>query len=125
MFGSSKKVVAKAESMGTNVDILLGKTSNLQGTLKASGVARMDGMFEGTVEVEGDLIVGPNAFLKAEIKADNITVAGNIQGNLLSGNKVELLVTAKVIGDITAKTIMIEEGAKFSGRAQWIEETGE
>ena len=122
MFGSTKKIASKVDNLATNVDIVLGKTSNLQGTLKGSGVARMDGTFEGNVDVEGDLFVGTNADLVAEIKVQNITVSGKITGNIVAQNKVELLSTAKVTGDIVAKNIVIEEGARFTGRSQSLED---
>ena len=125
MFGSTKKIASKVDNLATNVDIVLGKTSNLQGTLKGSGVARMDGVFEGNVDVEGDLFVGTNANLIAEIKVQNITVSGKITGNIVAQNKVELLSTAKVIGDIVSKSIVIEEGARFTGRSQSLDDLAE
>lgn len=117
MFGSSKKVVAKVENFANNVDIILGKTASLKGALVGTGVARVDGVFEGTISMDGDLFVGPNANITAEIVVVNATVSGNIKGNIQATGKVELLSTARVVGDISAKTIMIEEGACFKGQS--------
>lgn len=125
MFGSTKKIASKVDNLSTNVDIVLGKTSSMHGTLKGSGIARMDGVFEGNVDVEGDLFVGTNANLIAEIKVQNITVSGKITGNIVAQNKVELLSTAKVIGDIVSKSIVIEEGARFTGRSQSLDDLAE
>lgn len=119
MFSKGKqKAVTAVSSLATNVDIILGKTSNLKGELNGVGVARVDGKFEGVVTVDGDLMVGPDGFLTAEVRVTNATISGKIKGNIYAEGKVELLATAIIIGDIVAKSIIIEEGARFNGRSQ-------
>ena len=119
MFSKGKqKAVTAVSNLATNVDIILGKTSNLKGELNGVGVARIDGRFEGNVNVDGDLMVGPDGLLTAEIRVTNATVSGKIKGNIYAQGKVELLSTAFIIGDISAKSIIIEEGAVFNGRSQ-------
>lgn len=119
MFSSSKKkAVAAVNNLATNVDIILGKTSSMKGELNGVGVSRVDGKFEGIVNIDGDLLIGPDGNLIAEIKVINATVSGRIKGNIYAEGKVELLSTAIVVGDISAKSIIIEEGAMFNGRSQ-------
>lgn len=119
MFSSSKKkAVAAVNNLATNVDIILGKTSSMKGELNGVGVSRVDGKFEGIVNIDGDLLVGPDGNLMAEIKVINATVSGRIKGNIYAEGKVELLASAIVVGDISAKSIIIEEGARFNGRSQ-------
>lgn len=57
-------------------------------------------------------------FLTAEVRVTNATISGKIKGNIYAEGKVELLATAIIIGDIVAKSIIIEEGARFNGRSQ-------
>lgn len=122
MFSSSKKKAAAAvNNLASNVDIILGKTSVMKGELNGVGVSRMDGKFEGTVIVDGDLLVGPDGNLVAEIKVINATISGRVKGNVYAQGKVELLASAIVAGDIIAKAIIIEEGARFNGRSQIID----
>lgn len=121
MFSRSKqKAVTAVNNLATNVDIILGKTSSLKGELNGVGIARVDGKFEGLVNVDGDLMVGPDGFLTAEIRVTNATISGKVKGNIYATGKVELLASAVIIGDIAAKSIIIEEGARFNGRSQII-----
>lgn len=119
MFSKGKqKAVTAVNSLATNVDIILGKTSSLKGELNGIGVARVDGKFEGIVTVDGDLMVGPDGFLTADLRVTNATISGKVKGNIYAQGKVELLASAVIVGDISAKSIIIEEGAKFNGRSQ-------
>lgn len=121
MFSRSKqKAVTAVNNLATNVDIILGKTSSLKGELNGVGIARVDGKFEGLVNVDGGLMVGPDGFLTAEIRVTNATISGKVKGNIYATGKVELLASAVIIGDIAAKSIIIEEGARFNGRSQII-----
>lgn len=122
MFSTSKKKVTDTiNNMSTNVDIVLGKTSNVKGELSGLGIVRLDGNFEGVINIEGELIVGTNANIIADIKTGNATISGKVRGNIYTQGKVELLAPAIVIGDISAKSIIVEEGARFSGRSQILE----
>ena len=59
--------------------------------------------------------MGENAKIDADIDAKNISIAGAVRGNV-TGNKVQLLRSARVWGDITATTITTEEGAFIEGK---------
>lgn len=96
-------------------ETVLGSSSVLEGKLKTQGNIRLDGVFTGTLEISGNVLVGENAKIDADIDAKNISIAGAVRGNV-SGNKVQLLRSARVWGDITATTITTEEGAFIEGK---------
>jgi cytoskeletal protein CcmA (bactofilin family) len=96
-------------------ETVLGSSSVLEGKLKSDGNIRLDGIFKGTLEISGNVLVGENAKIDADIDAKNISIAGAVRGNV-SGNKVQLLRSARVWGDITATTITTEEGAFIEGK---------
>ncbi len=96
-------------------ETVLGSSSVLDGKLKSDGNIRLDGIFNGTLEISGNILVGENAKIDADIDAKNISIAGAVRGNV-SGNKVQLLRSARVWGDITATTITTEEGAFIEGK---------
>jgi cytoskeletal protein CcmA (bactofilin family) len=96
-------------------ETVLGASSVLEGKLKSDGNIRLDGIFTGTLEITGNVLVGENAKIDADIDAKNISIAGAVRGNV-SGNKVQLLRSARVWGDITATTITTEEGAFIEGK---------
>ena len=72
-------------------------------------------MFNGTLEITGNVLVGETAKIEADLHAQNISIAGMVRGNV-SGNKVQLLRTARVWGDITAAILTTEEGAFIDGK---------
>lgn len=77
----------------------------------------VDGKIEGEIHSTGNLTVGENARLKAEIKTGMVVVYGKVHGNLTAVDRVELKSSAEVVGDIKAKTLTIEAGAIFVGKS--------
>lgn len=100
-------------------ETVLGANSTLYGDLKCQANVRLDGTFEGTLEIEGNVLVGETAKITADINAKNVAIAGAVRGNV-SGKKVQLLRTGRVWGDITATAIATEEGAFIDGKITMI-----
>ncbi|MBI5957479.1 MAG: polymer-forming cytoskeletal protein [Chloroflexi bacterium] len=100
-------------------ETVLGAGSVLKGDLKCQGNIRMDGTFEGTLQIEGNVLVGEAAKITADISAKSVSIAGAVRGNV-SGKKVQLLRTARVWGDITSSAISTEEGAFIDGKISMI-----
>jgi cytoskeletal protein CcmA (bactofilin family) len=96
-------------------ETVLGVSCTLKGALRSQGDVRLDGTFEGTLEIDGNVLVGETAKITADINAKNISIAGAVRGNV-SGNKVQLLRTGRVWGDISATAIATEEGAFIDGK---------
>lgn len=96
-------------------DTVLGATSKLDGKLHSEGNVRLDGEFSGTLEIKGNVLVGETAKINADIEARNISIAGAVRGNV-TGNKVQLLRTGRIWGDITANALTTEEGAFIDGK---------
>jgi len=100
-------------------ETVLGVTATLRGDLKSQANVRLDGTFEGTLQIDGNVLVGEKAKITADIHAKNVSIAGAVRGNV-SGKRVELLRTARVWGDITAAAIATEEGAFIDGKISMI-----
>jgi cytoskeletal protein CcmA (bactofilin family) len=96
-------------------ETILGENATLKGELRSQGNTRLDGTFEGTLEIDGNVLVGETGKITADINAKNVSIAGAVRGNV-SGKKVQLLRTARVWGDITAAAISTEEGAFIDGK---------
>lgn len=111
MFGSK----STAQSTVEQVETVVGKGTYLKGVINAKGSIRIDGQLEGEIETEGDIVVGPTGLLTANIKARKATLAGAVTGNINVTDKLELLPTAKLIGDVNVGSIIIGEGAIFQG----------
>jgi cytoskeletal protein CcmA (bactofilin family) len=99
------------------VDTLIGKECNIKGTLEAPGGAvRIDGYFEGDMQVGGDLIVGETGNIVGNIVAKNVLIAGQVKGTIESRGKLELAATAKVLADTKMLFLVVEDGAFLQGQ---------
>ncbi len=96
------------------VETVVGPTTNFKGTIQNDGGLRVDGVLEGAVETGGNLIVGEEAKVMADIVAYNVSVAGSVKGNV-KANRVEILSTGRVWGNITVKSFLVDEGGFVRG----------
>ena len=96
-------------------DTVVGSNTSFEGSFVSSGNVRMDGQFAGSLEISGNILVGESADIHADINARNISIAGTVRGNV-SGNKVQLLRTGRIWGDISAAALTTEEGAFIEGK---------
>lgn len=96
---------------------VLSSDVEIKGTVKFQHDLIVDGKIEGDIQSAGNLTVGENARLKAEIKTGTIVIYGKVHGNMTATDRVELKSSAEVIGDIKAKILTIEAGAIFVGKS--------
>lgn len=98
------------------ITTIIGKGAECNGDFAAEGSVRIDGCVNGNVTVTGTLIVGAAGTVNGDISAAAAVIGGEVDGNITAPERVELTVTAKVIGDITTGTIVIDEKAIFQGK---------
>ena len=96
-------------------DTVIGSNTQFDGAFVSSGNVRMDGKFSGSLQVSGNILVGESASVEADINARNVSIAGTVRGNV-TGNKVQLLRTGRIWGDISASALTTEEGAFIDGK---------
>ena len=99
---------------------MLSKEVKLEGEIQGSENLQVDGRFKGTIKLAGDLYVGPTGIVDADIEADNVIVHGQINGNVLARKQLQIQSSGKLVGDCTAQSIDIKEGALFEGRSKMI-----
>jgi cytoskeletal protein CcmA (bactofilin family) len=97
------------------VQSVLGPGIHYQGTLKGLGGVRIEGAFDGTIALNGPLVIGEGAKVSAEIQASAVSVAGSVRGNITAG-KVEIRATGRVWGDLVTAAFATEEGAFLRGQ---------
>ena len=99
-----------------DVDTVLAEDIDFSGTMKFKNSLMIKGKFEGQIDADGHLILGPDAIVKATIKAGIVTNYGKIIGNVESIKKLELLKGAELNGDVKTPDLIIESGCKFNGK---------
>ncbi len=115
----------KKEAPIVRINSILGPGSKLQGDFTAEGSARVDGTLWGNVKVTGTLIVGATGKICGNVEAEAVIVGGEVQGNIVAPQMVELTEKAKVTGDVTTMDIEIDEQAVLVGKCIVYEETAD
>jgi cytoskeletal protein CcmA (bactofilin family) len=96
----------------------LGKNTEWEGELISHGTIRIDGNFNGKVESKGTLIVGEEGFIDADIHVSYIIIRGEVHGNIVSDQRVDIHNPGKVFGNIQAPAIMIDKGVILEGKTR-------
>jgi cytoskeletal protein CcmA (bactofilin family) len=100
------------------INAFLGKDTEFEGKLSFKGAVRIDGHFTGEIFTEGTLIVGELAVIESNIHVSHIIISGEIRGNIIADNRIEIHAPGKVFGNIQAPTVVIEEGVIFEGNCR-------
>ena len=101
------------------MNTIIGKDTKVEGAMKVSQSLRIDGFFKGKLSASDTLIVGSTGELsEVTINVKNAIIGGKIKGNIVASSKVTLESSSRLDGDLTAKLLVIEEGALFSGNCR-------
>jgi cytoskeletal protein CcmA (bactofilin family) len=112
----ARKGVRRMAEQGGEVTII-GAGAKLEGTVVSAGSLRVDGQVKGQINADGDVMLAPHSQVDADIKAQNVSVAGRFKGNLQVKGRAELNRGGRVDGTITSKTLVVEEGGIFQGQS--------
>ena len=85
-------------------------------------MVQIEGTVEGEVNLKGYVIVTPTGRVKGPVEADVIRVAGQVEGNLVSHDHVQLERTGTINGDVTTVSFVIENGGRLNGRTTMVPE---
>jgi len=94
---------------------ILGADANFKGELSFDKAVRIDGNFEGQIRSKGSLTISEGAKVVANVEAGSVKLEGECKGNLFASEKLQLMSTAKMEGDIRATRLEIADGAIFIG----------
>lgn len=87
----------------------------IDGTISGSETVVIEGTVRGKVDLKGDLRIGTQSKVEATVHAKNVIIEGKLVGDVSADDRVELVMTAVVDGNIKAPKIIVAEGAKFRG----------
>jgi cytoskeletal protein CcmA (bactofilin family) len=98
----------------------LGKETNFNGVLRFKESLKIDGTFEGEIESPGFLYIENGATVKANINVGSVVVGGVVRGNIEASERLEMLTTGKVFGNIRTAKLNIADGVVFEGKCEMI-----
>ena len=94
----------------------VGPSITIQGTLSGEEDLLIEGKVEGEVSLRGNaLSIGKDGRVKADVYAQSISVEGEVEGNLFGDDQIVIRQSGKVVGNVTAPRVSLEDGAKFRG----------
>ncbi len=96
----------------------IGENVTMKGTLVFQRLLRVDGNFEGELQSQGKLIVGPQGCIKAHIHLEEAFISGKVEGNITVKNRLVLRGRAEITGNITCATLSVDEGVLINGHVQ-------
>jgi len=117
MFGSTSKHKELAMA-GEETFTFLARGFEFKGTLTFEGTVRIDGMVSGAIYSKGTVILGEHAFIEGDINAGTIVSSGTINGNVTAAERVHLLPSATLNGDLNAPLLKVEEGVQLHGNCE-------
>lgn len=98
------------------VGTLIGKGAVFDGNFSAPETVRVDGTINGNLNCKELLIVGVEGKINGDITSQNVIISGRVDGDIVANGKLELLSTGKLVGNITARSLVVDEDACFDGR---------
>ncbi|MDI1484018.1 polymer-forming cytoskeletal protein, partial [Polyangium sp. y55x31] len=93
----------------------IGRGTTIRGSIRGDGDLDLHGFVEGSVTVQGELLIGETALVKSDVSGKRIIVRGAVAGNVSATELVVLEPGARVVGDIGAPQIGIRPGALVRG----------
>src|SRR5918995_1498989 len=104
------------ETLGPEMTVV-GRGTQLEGTLLSAESIRIDGDAKGTIAARGDVILSSHSHVEADIRAENVVMGGELRGNIRARTRTELAAGGRLVGKIRSKLLVVREGAQFSGQS--------
>lgn len=102
----------------------LGKNTRFKGTISFSSSLQIEGFFKGNIDAKGFLGIGSDAEVRADIHAQSASVAGRVSGDILVHDKLEVLSSASIKGNVKAGQIRFQDKMELIGECEMLQEPG-
>ena len=93
----------------------LAPSSSIVGSIKGKGAYVFCGRVEGDCDIDGPVTLADGGHWVGTIRANDIVVAGTVEGDVIATQRVEIAGTAKVTGSLAGNSIAVAEGAVIEG----------
>jgi cytoskeletal protein CcmA (bactofilin family) len=95
---------------------VIGRAITIRGNLTGSEDLLVEGRVEGTITLKNHLTIEQSGVVAADIEVQDLTVRGEMKGDITATESVSIATNAKVVGNVRAPRVIIEDGARFRGR---------
>lgn len=104
-----------SDPLGIEPRTVLARDDALSGKLQLKGSGQVLGSFSGQIECDGDLLIGPEAHVEADIHSSRVTIAGFVKGNVVAANRLKIMTTGRLEGDARVGALVVQEGGVHHG----------
>ena len=108
--------MAKVTEEEYTINSIIGEGAEFRGEFTPPGLIRIDGKFTGLISTDGKVLVGKTGIVDTDIRAKVVVAGGTIRGSIYATERVMLLSTCRLEGDIVTPRLIIEEGVIFQGK---------
>lgn len=105
-------------SSGASTSTYIAPGARIQGEISGKTEVVIDGEVEGRVKLNQLVTVGSQGLVKGEIHAQAVRVSGKVLGNIVGKDRVEVMATGTVEGDIVAPRVTVADGAFLRGKVE-------
>lgn len=116
--GSAQSSNARAPSREVKESVIASDIS-IEGRIQGSGHVRIAGRFTGDIAVEGDLTIETGARVNGGVRARRVVIAGDLEGNIEAAQRVEVVESGSMVGDVKAGTVTVAPGARMRGMVEF------
>ena len=117
-----RKKDTEAAGKSSDLSAYIDEASEIEGKYKFSGTVMLNGKLTGEIWSDDTLIIGEKAVVHASVRAGIVLVSGEVRGNIVGTERVELRGAARVCGDVEAPVVVVEEGVLFEGHCRMAKE---
>ncbi len=98
---------------------VFGPGVTIEGKIEGDADIRIGGKFKGDIQIKGDLNLDKGAKVSAKVHAANVTIGGELEGNVVAGAQVKLLESGQLIGDLKAAALTVVAGSRMRGHVEF------
>jgi cytoskeletal protein CcmA (bactofilin family) len=102
-----------------NRESVFGTGVTIEGKIEGDSDLRIAGQFKGDINIRGDLNIEKGSRISAKISAANVTIGGELEGNVNASAQVKLLESGQLIGDLKATTLTVLAGSRMRGHVEF------
>lgn len=96
-------------------DGIIGPDLVVHGRLDGKSDLRIDGVFEGEIDLDGAVVVGPDGSVTAPVTVGSLEVEGEVRGDVVAKEAVAVRPGGRLLGDVRARRIGIDDGGSLQG----------
>ena len=96
-------------------DTVIGSSIVIDGEISGDEDLVIQGTVKGKISLKENLRIERSAIVEADVESSTVTISGQVTGNIVAAERVELLSEGRMVGDIRSPRVLIADGATFKG----------